>query len=278
MPTLDDELARILDVDPVDRSAIDALLADPPAGTKDALHVLTARLGTFPRELRETDLDQSSWICAIVRFAPELIRWHADRGVPSAITEATLADVGRQFRLHRITHDHFGLETWSWLTLHLAGNLFQVGRLQFALRTIDDGTEWELDVHIPPTGSLRPGLVREAYEQAAAFFAERFPERPAARFVCFSWLLDPYLAEQLPGSNIAVFQSEFRRFGDGIPCDDDVLYFVFRTRSGAAALPRDTSLQRLVLDRIEGDDHWCAFHGTRSLPAGAATPRTASAP
>ncbi|SDO75753.1 hypothetical protein SAMN04515671_1927 [Nakamurella panacisegetis] len=279
MPTeLDDDLVRILDLDPVDRPPIDALLADPPDGVADAMAVLTSRLGTFPRELpsrdrpaagaRTGDRAAQAWIVAIVRFAPEVIRWHTDHGVPPAITEATLADVGRQFRLHRITHGRFGLESWSWLTLHLAGNLFHLGRLQFALRMSGTGVGWELDVHIPPTGSLTPAAVQDAYGRAVRFFAERFPDRPAGRFVCYSWLLDPYLAGHLPDSNIASFQRGYDLRGDGVPSDDDVLYFVFRTRSGSAALPRITSLQRLVLDRIDGGDHWLAFHGTRPLPAG----------
>lgn len=268
---IDDELARTLGLDDLDRQEIERRLSMTPTGTAEALSVLRSRLGTFPSELVDTDLGESAWICAVVEFTPEVIAWHGAHGVERAITDATMADVGRQFRLHRITHGRFGLESWAWLTLHLSGNLFHLGRLQFVLRRRSerDGSvdsNWVLDVHIPPTGPLPADGVLASYERAQRFFATHFAQYPSSALVCYSWLLDPYLAEHLPGSNIARFQDGFARVGEGVPSPEDVLYFVFRTRkTEPEGLPRDTALQRAVLDRISSGGVWCAFHGYREL-------------
>jgi hypothetical protein len=62
----------------------------------------------------------------------------------------------------------------------------------------------------------------------------------------------------LPGSNIAAFQQRWaldERVAEG---DADALFFTFARRSpvDTATLPRDTSLQRAVLDRLAAGEHW----------------------
>ena len=276
--TIPAAFAALLDLDEADRQDAGRLLvrSGHTAPVDAALTLLRQRLGTFPaRWAPDGGLGQDAWICAILKFVPELAAWHAARSIDPAVTAASLADVGRQFRLHRVTHRRFGLETWDWLTLMLSGSLFQLGRLQFALRdttgdpVLPPGTgDWVLDVHIPPTGPLRRAEVEESFAQAAAFFRQHFADRPTQVAVCCSWLLDPYLLEALPGSNIAGFQELFRPYGEPRPSRDDVLYFVFRVRDGAALdqLPRDTALQRVVLDRLCSGGKWVACHGFRRLP------------
>ncbi len=276
-PAISDDLAALLDLDPADRAQAEILMAAAHSPeVLAALGQLRRRLGTFPAHPPEGEAAPEVWICALLLFAPELAAWHAGRSVDPAITAATLADFGRQFRLHRITHGVFGLETWGWLTWHCGGGLYHLGRLHFLLRPLSPGEplppdthpgDWVLDVHIPPTGSLRPELVDDAFSEAATFFPAHFPGQPVSRGVCYSWLLDPYLSEHLPGSNMAQFQQSFQRYGPDEPRQKDALYFVFRTRDQDHLdhLPRDTALQRLVLDRIAAGGVWQACYGWRTL-------------
>ena len=283
-PAISDDLAALLDLDPADRLQAEMLMAAAHSPeVRAALGVLRQRLGTFPVSPPQSQPAQEVWICALLLFAPELAAWHAGRSVDPAITAATLADFGRQFRLHRTTYGVFGLETWSWLTFHCGGGLFQLGRLHFLLRPLTadeprpagaDAGDWVLDVHIPPIGPLLPPSVDDAFRQAAAFFPEHFPGQPVDLTVCYSWLLDPYLSQHLPGSNMALFQQSFERYGPDEPRQGDALYFVFRIRGQVDLdrLPRDTSLQRLVLDRIAAGGVWQACYGWRALRSSAARP------
>ncbi|MET3807526.1 hypothetical protein ABIB25_004552 [Nakamurella sp. UYEF19] len=273
---ISDDVATLLDLDPLDRQGAEALLQQSigSPGVAEALGVLEARLGTFPSGPPTSELAQDVWICAMVLFAPRVQQWHLGQSVDDEISRATLADVGRQFRLHRITHGEFGLETWWWLSNHLAGGCFELGRLHVILRRLSPGEpspprnpQWILDVHIPPTGPLTHAAVESSFAQAIPFFRRHFPDRPADTAVCFSWLLDPYLAEHLPTSNIARFQQLFHRHGEDRPSQKDAIYFVFRTRNldDLDRLPRDTALQRLVLDRIAAGGTWQCCHGFRHL-------------
>ncbi len=271
-----DRLAALLDLDPADRADAERLMRARGTGTDvdRAMAVLQSRLGSFPTRPVPDDSGEQVWICAIIRFAGHAAAWHRTHGVAESITAATLADVGRHLRLHRETHGAFGLETWWFLTLHLAGSFYQLGRLQFVLRQPGDDEpgppgdpSWVFDVHIPPTGPLTPELVDSSFQQAVTFFRTHFPEHPARTALCFSWLLDPFLVEHLPSANISRFQERFTAYGEGIPAQADAVYFVFRTRDTAdlTRLPRETSLQRLVLDRIAAGGTWQCCRGFCAL-------------
>ncbi|UXM90090.1 acyltransferase domain-containing protein [Paenarthrobacter sp. JL.01a] len=262
-------LFTLLGISAEDAQECARLLATPPDnGVIRSLEALQARLGTFPLDsIKEEDASEAAWIEALLRFAPVVHDYHLKLGISSAVSAASLADVGLQLRINRRVHGRFGLDTWGWLTLHMAGNLFRLGRLQFHLVPADGAASgWVLGVHIPEDGGLSPALVDESFAQARAFFTRHFPDKPAAVATCDSWMLDPYLSERLPNSNIASFA---RRFTVD-RCTDaptDAVYFTFRQRGlvDLDKLPRETSLQRVVLQRIDDGGTWQLGHGHLAL-------------
>ncbi|UVJ37998.1 acyltransferase domain-containing protein [Arthrobacter sp. CJ23] len=270
------ELFALLDITGEDAAQCAALLDSPAGpGVVRAMAALRERLGTFPSGYAKAeDTTELDWIEALLRFAPELLEFHSTHGIAPELTAAILGDLGLQLRINRRVHGDFGLDTWGWLTLHMAGNMFRLGRLQYHLirevgteagSLVPDG-QWILGVHIPEDSGLSPALVDESLTMAKEFFARFFPERPVAEATCDSWMLDPYLAAKLPESNIASFA---RRFTVGRCTDEptDAVYFTFRQRGldRLDKLPRETSLQRVVLERIDDGGTWQIGHGRLSL-------------
>ncbi len=269
MTTADD--FRLLGFTDADRADTERMVVDEQEVARFAA-TLRARIGTFPSAPRDEEMptDPLVSLAGFLQTLPDLRRFHRERGVPDEISRATLADLGRHLALHRRTHGEFGLETHWWLTAAWSGGLYHLGRLHFLLQQprepvpgVEHG-EWVIDVHIPETGPLRPDVVDASFEQARRFFATHFPERPARTATLTSWLLDPYLLDNVgPESNIARFGRRFTPYGT--PWDDNgsTVYFVFSTRDldDLDRLPRNTALQRLVLDRIAAGGHWQVAHG-----------------
>jgi hypothetical protein len=238
-------------------------------------------LGTIGRvgpefESRTTDLPYSTALdtgvlpmLALLVTAPEAAACHASRGVPGDVSAATLADLGQQAYVHRLTYGEFGLHTHLWVNLVWSGFLFRLGRLQFnlALEQPDGLPEWVLSTHVPADGPLPPATVDESLAMATAFFATHFSDYPARWFHCRSWLLDPTLSEQLPESNLARFQRRWSRYGPAEPGVDDLLFFVFQRRGQVepTSLPTDTALRRMAADRLVNGRGWHVFNG--KLPA-----------
>jgi hypothetical protein len=201
---------------------------------------------------------------ALIASADDVRAFHRSRGIPAAISDLSLSDLGQQAWVHRRTFDAFGLDTYQWIaTTAFAGNLYWLGRLQFNLVERADG--WALSAHIPESGPLTPESINDAFKQAVTFFAEHFPDYPTRLFHCGSWLLDPQLAEVLkPESNMVKFQKRWTPEGDLSRADADAIYFVFRKRGDPdrSTLPRDTSLQRAILDKLDAGGHWNSWNGT----------------
>jgi hypothetical protein len=219
-------------------------------------------------------------LLALVATVPEIRAFHVSRGISSDISQATLADLGRNVWIHRRTHGTFGLETHKWLTLHWRGALYQLGRLQFDLGRIDPfsrwaralpegvkGGDWAPGVHIPEAGALGIEATTASLDQLKPFLSKHFPEVEARMVHCRSWLLDPYLRQVLPGSNVGSFQQLFTLDGTSEANNEDTVYFTFRQRGldRLDELPRDTRLQRAVLDRIHDGGHWHLTQGWREI-------------
>lgn len=226
---------------------------------------------------------------ALLITADEVVAYQVGRGVAEDAAWRNLSDLGQQARVHRLTYGRFGLHTHGWLRIAWSGGFAWLGRLQFNLQHLPHTGEWVLSTHIPRrssdddgprSGALTPASVDASFRRAVAYFAEHFGDVPTSDFWCHSWLLAPELAEALPGSNIAAFQRRWTlddRVDDG---DEDALFFTFARRSTPAdpldlgKLPRTTSLERAVLDRLGADEHWTLRRGriSQASVAQASTP------
>ncbi len=203
-------------------------------------------------------------ILALVAAVPDVRAFHAARGIADDVSWATLADLGHQVWVHRLTHGEFGLGTEWWLSLVWSGALYQLGRLQFNLEpAADDPGAWVLGTHIPRGGSLAPGLVDASFAAARTFFPTHFPDCPVREIFCHSWMLDPALSAVVPGSNLASFQQRWEPYGSAGPGDGDVMFFVFLERGPVdlATLPTDTRLRRAVVERLAAGQHWSVVTG-----------------
>lgn len=262
------ELARTVLDRPADLAEVDRL-----AGA------LRQGLGHFPGEP-----DRGPWpgydgaadpygegllaLLALVVTADDLVAYHRSRDVPAAVSARTLTELGQQLWVHRLTYGDLGLHTYDWLTVTWSGSLYWLGRLQFNLQWLDGG--WVCSTHIPRSGPLDAAAVDDALATAARFFPRHFPDHPVDTFWCRSWLLDPTLAGALdPASNMARFQARWQLYGEPMPGDEDALFFTFARRGDVdlAALPRETSLQRIILDRLREGGHWTVRDGLLPLAA-----------
>ena len=271
----------VLGIAPEDRAESIALLEGPatPAVEKVLAH-LRSRLGSSDDSVpelgtAEAPVTEFDWLSAMLRFSPELLQWHRAKNIPEAVSNATLADFGRNMLINRRVHNRFGMDTYKWLNHVFSGRIYQLGRLQYLIHqpvaSIPgvEAEEWILGIHIPEGGGLGTAAVQESLALAAAFFAEYFPEKPVRTGNCESWLLDPYLSAHLdPASNIAAFAGLFTPYGEPRNEPTDAVYFTFRTRSmdNLGALPRTTALQQTVLNRIDAGGTWQLGFGYLSLP------------
>ena len=201
---------------------------------------------------------------ALLACADEVRTYHASRGVGVEDSWRALSDLGQQVLVHRLSYGRFGLHTHDWLRVAWSGALYWLGRLQFNVQRDPVVGDWVYSTHIPRTGPLTPEAVDASFAQARRFFAEHFGDYPVVSFHCCSWLLDPELAAALPAtSNMASFQRRWELEGDPVNGDTDAVFFTFSRRPPVdhAALPRDTTLQRAILDRLAGGGHWQVWHG-----------------
>jgi hypothetical protein len=231
----------------------------------------------IPAVLRDRDdpFLASFAVYAYLGLHPTVTRWHGERGIDPAVSRRTLADLGRNMAHHRRRHGTGGLSVFSsWLAQHFTGRLYQLGRLQLGMARLGKRTAAEirdaghpaeagepsLAVHIPDyLGPFTPGLCDESFRLARSFFVEHFPEEPFRIATCHSWLLDRELPSRLsPSSNIVRFQDRFTITHRDVPAiDDQAVDFVFRAPlSDIDRLPRDTSVQRAVIDHIADGNHW----------------------
>lgn len=212
-------------------------------------------------------------LLALIATTAEVRAAHAARGISPEESASGLADLGQQLSVHRLVFGEFGLHTQNWMTVAWSGAMFWLGRLQFNILPRPAGAtterDWVISTHIPRTGGLDPAAVDDAFARAADFFGRHFADHPADHFHCDSWLLDPQLAARLaPAGNMATFQRRWTLFGEGVAADEDPMFFVFNRRPplpDPATLPRETSLQRAIVDHWAAGGHWSRWQGLAGL-------------
>jgi hypothetical protein len=194
------------------------------------------------------------------------LAFHARHRIPEAVSWATFADLGRNLAIDRWMNGEGWPVMLAWLTLHVRGGIYELGRLQFQ-RSSDRPDE--LALHIPRAGPLTPEACDESFRRAREFFPRHFPYEPYRVITCGSWLLDPTLAEYLPeDSNIVRFQRRFTLSPEVRDADEDIRRFVFGALSTPLdRLPAKTSLQQAVLAHLKAGGRWHSRRGRLALHA-----------
>ncbi|MEU2332211.1 acyltransferase domain-containing protein [Streptomyces sp. NPDC006654] len=266
--TTDPGVRRLLDECAEDVTSV-VREADDPTGLGDRAAHAPAALGEY------------FLVYAFLVAVPHVRAAHRELGIPGDITRMTLTDLGRGMALHRRRYGRGGLGARQahWLTRHFCGRLYQLGRLQYERAGLGTRTAQaitsagipvaaaapSLNLHIPDfLGPLTPAACDRSVLRAREFFARYFPDEKPVVATCHSWLLDPQLRRHLPAdSNIIRFQERFRPgWDDREPADTTPVAFVFGDPDlPASDLPRRTSLERAVGDRLRAGGHWYIGHG-----------------
>ncbi len=296
IPPADELLARALEVAvPFDDlnpllAAADRLRAGPPMELLrlevTALVAAMGRTDPVPAlpEVSPDTVDPPGYFGVLVALltVPFARAYHREHGVDEVTSWRTFVDIGRNIAVYRNRHGRPGFDDLGWLSLHLTGLLYDLGRLQvnrarlaatFTRLMQDHGWDAEqgepcLAVHIPRySGPMDITSCDRSLARAAEFFPRHFPGEAPRYLVCSSWLLDPVLAERLPErSNIVAFQRRFTIARCDEPGDEATMIFVFEDPTRPLSdYPRSSSLQRTVLEHLEAGGHWHGGRGWRAL-------------
>ena len=221
--------------------------------------------------------------------ADGLERYLLLEGCPEDVVEATLGGLARHVGIHRRKHATTGVDAGWWMLLTLRGEIVEVGCLQFHYVNLGVGTlsphPWYSDsevesrgvgfrrgdpsvgIHIPDQAPITPDRLDETLARARHVLGRLWPVAQRRLATCQSWMLDDHLAGYLPAtSNILGFQRRFTLLPVWSEDDEDTLEFVFR-RPGTtlADLPRETTLQRAIIEVLEQGGHWRARTGWLDL-------------
>jgi hypothetical protein len=195
------------------------------------------------------------------------LAYNRKRGIPDEVTWTTLADLGRNLAIDR----RMGGTGWpimaQWLTLHVRGALFELGRLQYqrgrlhplvAHATGLPEHTWALALHIQESGPLTPETCDASLAEARDFFPRHFPDEDYRIVTCGSWLLDPQLAEYLSAeSNMVRFQRRFTLAPELRDAGIEIFRFVFRRIDGELdELPQRSTLERAVVEHVRAGRQW----------------------
>jgi hypothetical protein len=271
---------RLLGLDDRDREEV--LAARPDSSRHSGLlrqleerySELVRRMGTtgplapWPALVEHGAVGRFGYVWVFLSAVPEVRRYHVGRGIADSISWAALGVLAVQMANRRAIYGTGGLHTQDWMTHHFRGAVYPLGRLHFERLVIPRGAErvgdggpepgdHVLGLHIPE-GRLTPESVDDALARAQGFFGTHFADEPCRYAVCTSWILDPQLAGYLPpDSNIIQFQRRFTLRPAGPPDNATVVEFLFkRPIADLDRLPRETTLQRAVIDHITAGHHW----------------------
>ena len=114
-----------------------------------------------------------------------------------------------------------------------------------------------LDMHIPAGGNMTPAKCGESMRQARDFFHRYYPEKSPVAVVCGSWMLSPLLERILPPTaNLVQYLCELYLFPLISGGTASLGFIFFQEKFDAATAPRQTSLQRAVLEYLQAGHVW----------------------
>jgi len=117
--------------------------------------------------------------------------------------------------------------------------------------------DWTLDMHIPPGGGMGIDKCGESMRNAVSFFQKYFPKQPCASITCDSWIFNTQLEKILkPDANLLLFQHELYLYPTPSNGKDGFIFIFDQGDIDPATAPRETSLQRAIVDFIAAGNRW----------------------
>lgn len=180
-------------------------------------------------------IDGRKNLLAFLYMCEALDKKYKEKGIPEEILFDTLSDIVIWCDVWSELKGELFLGEIGWLSNHLSGVLFKLGRLQFAIQRFSEDDErygiqkgtYNIGVHIPAVGPLTPEECKKSFDAADCFFAKYFSDISYVYYTCHSWLLDDTLKKILPEtSNILKFGDMFQKVSSDK--SDDILKYVFK--------------------------------------------------
>lgn len=200
-----------------------------------------------------------------IRLSERTLAEYRRRGIDDEIFYDSMKDIAIDSRFYYEKCGIYGISPaphrW-WITYHLGCQLFRFGRLQFNFLPAPfdfelDGRQIKagdvgLNVHISRYEPLSEEACEESYARAREF-AKQYLHMPEPFFFCHSWLIHPWLTEDLPEtSRIVQFQKKYKVLTVE-QNEEAVINQVFDKKCDEPKdYPEDTSLRRAVKSRRLG--------------------------
>ena len=192
-----------------------------------------------------------------------LREYYRREGVNETIWFTSMCDLKYKAVECKLVHGIWGSFVCSWFGRFFKMSRFGFEKLQFELIEFDSEFESDgvklmpgmpvINIHIPRTGGrLDEESMKKAFDQAAAFFRQRYQLEQVV-FHCSSWLLYPKNLEILSeNSNLRRFIDTFDLYADGVYDNYDALWRLFdkKYEGDIDALPQNTSFRRGYADWV----------------------------
>lgn len=234
------------------------------AAYDQGLEVFSPDLEAFAQELGVDVAVLNLYV--YIRLSERTLEEYRKRGYPEEVFYDTMKDITIDSRRYEELTGVYGISPkphrW-WITYHLACQMFRFGRLQFNFkpapfdfeldgRLIKEG-EVGLNAHISRYEPLSEEACEDSYARAKEF-AKKHLGMSNPFFFCNSWLIHPWMTEDLPEtSRIVQFQKKYKVIH--IEQDENaVIHQVFDHEcDDPHDYPEDNSLRRAAKKRlIEG--------------------------
>ena len=234
------------------------------AAYDQGLEVFSPDLEAFAQELGVDVAVLNLYV--YIRLSERTLEEYRKRGYPEEVFYDTMKDITIDSRRYEELTGVYGISPkphrW-WITYHLACQMFRFGRLQFNFkpapfdfeldgRLIKEG-EVGLNAHISRYEPLSEEACEDSYARAKEF-AKKHLGMSDPFFFCNSWLIHPWMTEDLPEtSRIVQFQKKYKVIH--IEQDENaVIHQVFDHEcDDPHDYPEDNSLRRAAKNRlIEG--------------------------
>lgn len=234
------------------------------AAYDQGLEVFSPDLEAFAQELGVDVAVLNLYV--YIRLSERTLEEYRKRGYPEEVFYDTMKDITIDSRRYEELTGVYGISPkphrW-WITYHLACQMFRFGRLQFNFkpapfdfeldgRLIKEG-EVGLNAHISRYEPLSEEACEDSYARAKEF-AKKHLGMSDPFFFCNSWLIHPWMTEDLPEtSRIVQFQKKYKVIH--IEQDENaVIHQVFDHEcDDPHDYPEDNSLRRAAKKRlIEG--------------------------